>query len=514
MKQTPGVYSFRNNTANTACLGKGNEQLIDPRHRMITKNLPSFCNNPRQKGAQCFGPVFGPSWVCRSCWCNFHNAICNRHGKIAPPVISKFPHATAMLRAHKEQVGMEFALRMAYWEENWLLKWPLKKQENLLRSQKFDPLKFSSVKSFVKREPGHKKVTKARGIQGYANHYTQLALGPHVYAMQKAVGHVFDFRQGHRHNGIGITVASGMNATDLGDWMTMVHKRFGNPWFYERDGANWDATMQAPHQDLVNILYENFPQLTFDNIQKCRNVKGTCVTRGGNGTVQIKYELQDTTKSGHNDTSLRNSVINACTAYETFMTLGVPCEMIVMGDDLLVAMGREIDEVAAMALEASMGITPEAGLMDSYTKVTFISGHWIQKKDGSFVFAPLLGRLLLRLYWTARQFHDVRAFAYSIAEGLKPAVGEFPIYRALLDQPKARKIDTGVSAAHMQIWNTTQTTDESVLAHMCERYSTVPSDIYRLEELIRQNITEPVLIVDPLATEIIRVDLLEVHMRG
>lgn len=507
-----GVHELVNNTATTDCLGPGDEKNIDPRHEILTKVLPKVCNKKFQKGAECIGPVFGPSWVCRSCWCNFHNSLCNRHAKIAPVITSFFPLAYEMLDHFRPMVGVEYNRNWEYWQKHWLEKWPKRKQLAIEKSRKEELLRFGSVKSFTKREPGHRKVKKSRAIQGYRNFVTQAYLGPSIYALQKACGSVFDFRRGrHRFGNVGITIASGLNALDLGEWMQMVHTRYGKPVFYERDGSNWDATMQAGHQDLVNVIYDCMEDEIYAAIQMCREVHGFSLSKGEFDVI-IRYVLKETTKSGHNDTSLRNSIINACIAYEAFRSQHIDCELIVMGDDLLVAAGQRIDAPKMIHLESTMGIIPEAGVMDDYTKVTFISGRWIRTKTG-FIFCPLLGRLLLRLYWTSKNVDPKKmaSFKYSIAMGLKPAVGAFPIYDALLSCKKEKLMDTG---KFMETWDCVQHYDEGVMQHLCDRYTTIPQEIEDLCNVIRANIDTPCLIKHPLADRIIEVDLRPVERRG
>jgi hypothetical protein len=418
-------------------------------------------------------------------------------------------------------VSIDYFVRYETWIKDWIEKWAEEKRTSILASLKTDDYRFGSVKSFVKRDPGHKLVNKSRAIQGYRNLATQAFLGPPIYAMQKACCQVLDHRTGNnRINGIGITFASGMDSGALGTWMKAVHDRFGRPWFYERDGSNWDATMQAKHQEFVNVVYSIFPRDVYDAIQACRVVKGTNVSVDPDTRVKttIKYTLSDTTKSGHNDTSLRNSIINAAIAYETCRCLGIKAEIIVAGDDLLLATDKKPDREAMIALEANMGISPEAGVMDDYDKVTFISGRWI--KDGSeFRFVPLLGRLLKRLYWTGTTVSDkqIPSFIYGIAQGLKPTIGELPVYRALVQVPKPRKlVEIKDYGKVLDPWKNKQPCNNypQILTDFCIRYQTTPSEVAELEKLILDSHYEPCILSHPLADRITERDFTEVHLRG
>jgi hypothetical protein len=433
-----------------------------------------------------------------------------------------------MLEHFKEIAKTLYEVNYTHWREEWINKWSQNKRAAIVLSLLQDLYKYDQVKSFVKREPGHKCVKKARGIQGYKNLATQASLGPQVYSLQKAYGGIFNPDYDNQFEGVGITFASGMNSEQLGAWMTKVHQRFSSPWFYERDGSNWDATMQAEHQELVNILYKDVTDaVTYENIQQCREVHGVNVTTDRNTriTTKMSYHLKETTKSGHNDTSLRNSIINAAIAFEALRQLGIEAEVIVAGDDLLIAMGSEPPCATLVALESAMGIVPEAGVMDSYQKVTFISGHWIAH-DGGFSFIPLLGRLLLRLNWTATTVHpeDYHSFNYGVAQGLKPSVGGLPIYSALLDIQKPEKTTKrarkAVSEKYLRTWESEQTfikngeVPREVRQWFCDRYQTTPCEIASLEALIRSSLAFPCVLSHPLADRIIERDLLDVFSRG
>lgn len=521
-----GRSRLHSNTCQSTCLGYGDETKIDRRHKLVTTRakLPNVCNRQDQTGATCVGPVFGSSWVCRSCTCNFHNALCERHAKTAPPITGAFTHAPGMLATAAKRMAVDYQTAYNKWRTEWIEKWSLNKRLAIQHSQRMDMDEFAKVKSFVKRETGHKKVKKARAIQGYANFRTQAALGPQIYAAQKTCCQYFNHRNPqHEHSGIGITLASGMGAAELGDWMDYVHEKFGRPYFYERDGSNWDATMQAGHQDLVNEVYARIlDPVTYQSIQWCREVKGSNVTisRDTKVATKISYRLKETTKSGHNDTSLRNSIINAAIAYEALRAVGVRAELIVAGDDLLVAMDRYVPASTLIKIEKDLGITPEAAVHDCYTKSTFISGHWIKDNKG-FHFVPLLGRLLLRLYWTTSplEVHEFQAFKYGVAEGLRPAIGNLPIYSALIDIPKPAKtnstqVNKAIGEKYLMVWGQQQEFTKGTMQWFCDRYGTCPSEIASLEALIRDSVAVPCILKHALADRIIARDLQEVDQRG
>jgi hypothetical protein len=517
-----GISYMRHNVTQSVCLGYGDETQIDSRHELITKRdtLPQQCNRQDQSGAICTGPVCQSSWVCRSCTCNFHNALCNRHAKKAPEITTNFNHAKRMLEHFSSLTGADYASNAEYYETRWLLKWSAAKIRAIQESRHRETIMYRRVKSFIKRECGHKCVKKARGIQGYNNFITQASIGPQIYAMQKTLCRQFNHTAHNRFEGIGITFASGMNSVEIGSWMQHVHDRFGKPWFYERDGANWDATMQGEHQELANIMYRHFDPNTYSAIQACRNVYGTnrVISKDGT-TTYIKYKLSETTKSGHNDTSLRNSIINAAIAFESIRRQSLEAEIIVAGDDLLAAFSQRPNGLKMLNDESQMGIVPEAAIVDHYTKATFISGQWIQQDDG-FRFVPLLGRLLSRLYWTTTPLRpiDYHGFKYGVAMGLKPSIGGIPVYRALIDIEKPVKITSMAKKAiddkYLRAWSTEQKFDKTVESWFYERYSATTDEVEQLEHLLRENRHSPCCVRTPLTERIIARDLMEVTQRG
>jgi hypothetical protein len=77
-----GFYKLVNTIGNVLCLGYGDPLKLDPKHKVDIEVLP--CDGRAQAGSRLMGITTRFSFVLGSCRCNFHNALCNRHGVKQP----------------------------------------------------------------------------------------------------------------------------------------------------------------------------------------------------------------------------------------------------------------------------------------------------------------------------------------------------------------------------------------------------------------------------------------------
>jgi len=508
LKHIPyGVHALPTFKTSTLCLGPGDLSKVDRKHR-----VPAFepwpCDKPNQSGSTAMGYVCWPSWTCRTCTCNFHNALCNRHAAAQPaseynlslaekrsreaagnPPPPMLPLATAWFRQISQELAVAYDEKLAY-EMNWMEKWSRRKQDAIRKSVLEDLVCHDKVTGMVKREGGHNCPTKSRAIQFNTNFATQADLGPTITRCQKAFSSVVD---GERViSGVSVTFASGMNTRTLGAWMQRARRR-GATHFYERDGKNWDATMNLFHMEFKRLILEMLcPEgWALNALEKAEITKGTY--RGA--FARLKYSVQGTTKSGHNDTSLGNSIINAGIAIQAMLALGLKGDIIVMGDDLLVAVQGDFDAAAFAAQEARTGIIPEYRKFCSWRDVSFISGCWLEAADG-MAFVPLLGRILARLMWTTKHWPEkmVPGWRHGVVCGMKPAVGGLPVYGAWLDANAGKADKTGKVVKLMEgdllhkfeCFSTVVEWDfESALKQMALRYHTSVDALRGVDVLLR-----------------------------
>lgn len=412
-----------------------------------------------------------------------------------------------------EDIRGEFALRLEHWHKNWLDLWPLSKRDAIIKSVMEDPELANKVKLFIKREGAHSELTKARGIQMYFNLATQALFAPEFRALQDSLCHNFYRRE--VADGIRLTFACGMNPRQLGQWMSEVNQSITNPFWYERDGKAWDSTMQKMHMKLKRRVYracgvsEEF--LSF--VAAGERVRGIGFVRGS-PAGPFKYLLDNTVKSGHNDTTTGNTVINGWITVESLLRCGLKGEIIVVGDDLLVAIDGDFDLEALKSVEIALGIVPEARKFSHWWEVEFASGIWLETEDG-FGFIPKPGRLLARLFWTCSPPGKKRLadFKHSIVCGLVPRVGNLPIIREFLaiNDPGGKIVSTGKYQWTSDMEGSFKFVDPEL--QLCRRYGLTHRDILDACEFISTLENEPGLLVHPVTERMVEVDTSDILKR-
>lgn len=435
----------------------------------------------------------------RKCGCNAYNALALRHGVEPPAPLLDWTHAHRYIDSIiRDRPWLRGTLAPDdFW--GWMERWPQGKRLQILLSVARDTVCPGRLLAMIKRENSHSWPTKARLIQYYYNMATQAAFGSYFVALQKSL---FAWAPDHPYQGVRVTFGSGMNNGDLGEWMTKVHDRFARPLFYERDGKSWDATMQRFHHDLKMRLYraydQKFAQFVDDGF--------TCLADCRLPTGLFRYRINGTVKSGHNDTTLGNSLINACIAIEACVRLGLQAEVLVVGDDLLVA--TELDPSGMAAVEASFGIIPEARVFDSYLDVSFISGCWLRAGAG-YIFVPKLGRLLARLWWTTSppSKKQLRNYRHSVVAGLRAVLGRLPLYDEFLRAPTGAAMPMSKDYnMWVQSFGGPVATYETTLDLMA-KYRLLPSEFDEVRAYLAGLTCDPKLIVHPLLDRIMETDL-------
>lgn len=429
----PGVYPVDREYTATICLGATSDATIaakmDPRHTLI-RRPHAACDRPQQVGSRLIGPTFGFSYPCRSCSCNALNALVTRHGALQPPAPKPLPHHPALAAA----LARAYTYLESVYYESWWGKWSETKRKLFLRSMAYDAIRPDQIKAFVKFEGGHKMPTKARLIQGYSQLTTQELRAREFTTFQKALASVMDIDGYELEPGIWVTFASGYNGRDLGRWLTEAERAYVRPHYYERDGKNWDSTMQDTHHRCKVAHMRACSAELADFADKSYRVNGFWM---GKNTC-LKYVLDGTVKSGHNDTSSGNSLINAVLTAAAMRDCGLRGRVIVAGDDMLAVVDGDFDAIALANAERSYGIIPEARKFYAAEDVSFISGAFLRdSQTGSLAFFPVLGRLLARLWWTTKKIRpaDLDNFRYSVACGLRDALAGMPVYGDLIAGP-------------------------------------------------------------------------------
>lgn len=501
-----GVVDATGVITDTLCLGRPKELVLAP-GTSIRALPPNVCDREDQMGATCVGPVFGPSYTCRQCQCNAVNALVNRHGAPAPPVTAAFPDPEPHLTRFKS----EYSAVVPTYYDSWLSKWKMAKQLAILTSVDRDVVRPDGVKAFVKREAGHGIPTKARLIQGYSSLATQESFAREHTCFQKALGNMFGVDGYELRPNVFVTMASGMNSAAISSWYRNARMHYRKPTFYERDGKNWDSTMQRQHHDYkIRWMQAVSPGLA-KSVEAGFVAKCSVGCKGG----LFAYTLNGTVKSGHNDTTSGNSLINAMISAECLHSLGLRGHVIVLGDDMLAMIEGDFDCGEMMEAERAFGIKPEAAKFYDIGDTTFISATFLESTDGEVAFVPVLGRQLLRLWWTTNPPPErkLRHYQYSVACGLASAVGTLPVYRAFL-APTLRaggrlmEVDKFKHSAH-----TVRIPPGDYLPAICRRYGLTEPDIREFESFL-DRLEGPCLASHWVASVIIARDTADVTGRS
>lgn len=490
-------------------------QELAPQHQIIAMPRRG-CVKVGQPGSTAVGTVFGMSWVARSCQCNGVNALVLRHGAKAPPCKREFKdYRSAMAR-----LKVEYGVLDSDVYEGWLAKWPLSKQEAIKKSVDLDRAKPSALKTFIKREGGHARPKKGRLIQGYATLHAQERCAREFRCFQKALCAMFDIGGYELRPGVFVTFGSGLNSLDMAAWAKNAMARYSRPVFYERDGKNWDSTMQRKHHDIkVAFARAVSPQLA-DFMDASYDCVGVARFGAGMSATRLVYRLNGTVKSGHNDTSSGNSLINAIISAETFEGLGLRASVIVAGDDMLAVVDGDFNVDDVVGLEGEYGIVPEANKFYDISDACFISACFLSEGD-KVVFIPILGRLLLRLWWTTKPpGQDATDYMYGVASGLKAGVGEIALYADFIEPvlrrgPRDRK---RAERFRKQRWEHTcfgvaVVEASGFQAALAARYGVSVADIIDFGKFLRNLPLEPTFAWHPVADMIIARDCADVLSR-
>jgi hypothetical protein len=246
-------------------------------------------------------------------------------------------------------------------------------------------------------------------------------------------------------------------------------------------------------------------------VDDCRVVTGSARSENG----ELSYTLVGTTKSGHNDTTLGNSIINAAIAFEAALRLGLKCDIIVAGDDLLIVVEGDFDEHAFARHEAGLGIKPEYRKFDYWGDVSYISGIWVPSKNG-LAFIPKPGRLLARLFWSTHppSAKKVNDYKHSVVMGLLPTCGAIPVIGEFLrsNDRGGKVVPIGKRYFDFQCTESNEF-DEALIPFFERRYDCNRDEIADLESVFRGLAGVPGLLVHPLADKIMKVDLADIAVR-
>lgn len=500
----------------TTCVGFGDPSSLGSNAKIL-KEPPRFCSKPCERGPKLYGIATGFCSAVKRCMCSAHNALCNRHGTKQVAMTRDFLSFRKYWPTLLDEVGAVHQDLLPHWDWFWWVKWPAGKLKIFAYDRLNRPFLPDRVASFVKFELYTKIMKKARLIQGYFNTHAQSEIGPECSSLQKAYAKVL-YRKQLGNTDIRITFASGFNSEGYGRWLEEVLMDRLNPVYYERDGASWDASMQRAHHEVKMLAYSVATQQFRDVIEQGFKVVGHVdMGRRGGESSYMKYELAGTTKSGHNDTTLGNSIVNAAIAFEAMVAQSITGDIIVAGDDLLVVVDGDFDEHALAAYEAGLGIKPEFRKFYDYRHVSFVSGIWVERTLGKYAFIPKPGRQMQKLFWsvnhpTAKTESD---YIHSIVTCLRPVCGQLPVMGAFLDahERPGRLVNLIGKFYLFREVSELEFDSQLVLREFCRRYQTDAAEVAEVEVMIRSLTGRRGILKHPLLDRMVFTDTCDLSER-
>jgi len=304
----------------------------------------------------------------------------------------------------------------------------------------------NKAKSFCKREVNVAVPTKARLIQGNFNEITAYE-HPAEYAVMNAIMKALGDEE---FSWCGVqcrfVYAGGLNHDTLSSVFTDECHRAGLKIFDERDGKNWDSTMNFQLLNAEAQVYEMLKLRSASRfLQRCAKVTGIIRTKVPGGCVILKYLTAWKRLSGDWNTSVGNTIISMIIIFTAIRDLPPHLRPrrwcgLFMGDDYLGILNYDQRpdvralETALTAIESSCGITPVRALFDDPLAISFISLTPWPTHSGGFQFVPKPGKQLAKLFWAKDRKHQARVhdYAHTIATSFWKTFHGFPLMMKFL----------------------------------------------------------------------------------
>lgn len=152
-----------------------------------------------------------------------------------------------------------------------------------------------------------------------------------------------------------------------------------------------------------------------------------------------------------------------------------------MGDDLLMVLTSDTSHSDLAGIEASYGIDPEYVSPATLEESSFISCSWVLSQ-GKYVFYPLIGRMLAKLWWTVNppSKRGVQNYRNGIAHGILSTYAGFPIIDGFL-RPAMMSVASDDPSGPHRIRGKVDIDTESVAHGLSVRYGLTPADVMRLD---------------------------------
>lgn len=220
--------------------------------------------------------------------------------------------------------------------------------------------------------------------------------GPYIYTLSKRVALVYN-------NHYKFCYCSGLNSLEVGDWLRFAINKIKEKWqvkdliFIENDFSQFDSSVHKRWTTWENKIIQYLLPLgdskEHDTFRKY--LKGQGVTKGHSKDRTINYGVDGTRKSGDNNTSIGNSLINL--NMQLFAYKGTKFCVIFLGDDSLTLMSKkELDIDKSKHIFNQLGFDAKIKVSDNIFNVEFCSSTFWPLKNGSYILLPKFGRFLVK----------------------------------------------------------------------------------------------------------------------
>lgn len=358
------------------------------------------------------GQAFAYPCMLSQCVSNVLNALMFRH-LTSPPNQCVVRLCNPFLTVYKKACR---DTAFSKWPElqngEWRIGKPLSKLMNIDKSRLFDPVKPHAAKSFAKREVQVLVPTKARLIQGNVNEATAYQHPDEYSIVKEVLKTVGSQAVNFRGTICRMVYAGGLNHAQLSSIVSEAYE-CGCTIFDERDGKNWDATMNEPLLRAEALVYEMLKLRSASVfLERSAYVHGTVKCLDAYGQQVVKYTTAWKRLSGDWNTSVGNTIISMIIIFTCLSNMPEhlrPTHLtgLFMGDDYLGIM-RYPDGVDVCALKSCLndiecrcGITPVRALFRDPLRVSFCSLTLWPLRAGGYQFVPQPGKQLAKLFWAA-----------------------------------------------------------------------------------------------------------------
>lgn len=366
------------------------------------------------RGAHVVGVSFGLTCVLALCAKNAHNALVKRH--LSAPKFQTQPFQNYLVTVLAGIVGPRYFLALSQnLEGQWREGKTVAKLAKIDAAYLIGELWIQFVTAFIKLEGEAKKIpTKGRLIQANRNEFTAYTLPEEYCAVSQALKEELEFDlEGVRFK---LQYAGGLNHDDLSDFFTEAWSRLApNALIDERDGKNWDATMQEPLLRAEAAFYDALGMdVSKQFLKRSSGVKGRIFCKISRYvSVIVRYLSAWKRLSGDWNTSVGNTLISMLVVICNILALAPhlrPREVVAlfMGDDYLGIYGYDkVPDPQELGAgldrgDEAMGITPERSLFNDPLQCTFISlGVW-PRRSGGYQFVPQPATQLVKLFTSAK----------------------------------------------------------------------------------------------------------------